>query len=404
MDRAAISGGAVLVDDRGRVAALGPDPSVPAPPDAELVDLGAALLLPGLINTHTHLELTGFAAGDPDPEFAAWIRNLRTLKERRTADEYAAAARRGIEECWAAGVTTIAETGDSGAVLAALAAMGGSGIVYQEVFGPHPDQLEHSLGGLAERVTVLRARASGRVRLGVSPHAPYTVSGPLYRAVARWARAEALPLALHLAESKAETELVTQGRGAFASAWQARGIPLQSVARSPVAYLDGLGVLGPDTLCIHTVQVDPEDIGLLASRGVAIAHCPLSNARHAHGTAPLEALLGAGLRVGVGTDSVASVGRLDLLAEVRAARSLAGLGAEAALRLVTIDAARALGLQDEIGSITTGKWADLTAVPAPDRAADPYEAALVARPGDTRVTCLSGRLVHRRAREALPTA
>jgi 5-methylthioadenosine/S-adenosylhomocysteine deaminase len=402
MDAAPIPDAAVLVDGMGRIAAIGPDRDVPAPQGIEQLDLGRAVLLPGLVNTHTHLELTGFEDAAPEAGFPEWIRRIRAIKAARTPEEYLAAARRGIAECWAAGVTTIAETGDTGAVFAGLIEMGASGIVYQEVFGPHPAQCEESMAGLRAQVGSMRTRATGRVRVGVSPHAPYTVSGPLYQAVAGWAREERLPVAVHLAESRAETELVTSGAGAFAVAWRARGIPLPAEAgagdfRSPVAYLDSLGVLGPETLCIHTVQIDAPDIDCLAARGVAVAHCPLSNRRHGHGDAPLAALHRAGVRLGAGTDSVASVGRLDLLAEARAARGLAGLSAAQALGLVTMGAARALGLEAETGTLTRGKWADVVAVEVARAGGDgPEEAVLAASPADTVLTMSGGRVVYRR--------
>lgn len=159
-------------------------------------------------------------------------------------------------------------------------------------------------------------------------------------------------------------------------------------------------MLGPTTLCIHAIQLSPADIALLARRDVSLAHCPLSNARHRHGAAPLSALRLAGIRVGLGTDSVASVGRLDCFAEARAARELGGLSAEAAVALATLEGARALGLEGETGSLTPGKWADLVAVDpanqtvAPERS--PAEAVLGAGPEGVRLTVLGGRVVYRR--------
>ncbi len=359
----AIAGGAVLIGADGRIAAVGRDAEVPAPDEAPRRTFPDAVVVPGFVNVHTHLELTGFEGQVEADDFAGWIRLLRELKDKRPTAEYLAAARRGLADCWAAGVTTIADTGDRGVAIQALADAGGSGVVYQEVFGPHPDQLAESLAGLKAKVAELREFESPRVRVGVSPHAPYTVSGPLYRAVADYARSEGLPLAVHLAESPAETQLLRAAEGPFAEAWQRRGIPLAGLpGRSPVAWLEQHGVLGEDTLCIHLVQVDADDLARLARAGVAVAHCPLSNRRHGHGDAPLARLLAAGLRVGVGTDSVASVTRLDLLAEARAARTLADLSWDQALALVTLEGARALGLAGEIGSLAPGKWGDLAVI------------------------------------------
>ena len=313
-------------------------------------------------------------------------------------EEVAAAAHEGLADCWAAGVTTVADTGDSGSVIRALAAVGGSGIAYQEVFGPHPSQCEESLAGLRQQVDTLGAFARGRVRIGVSPHAPYTVSGSLYKSTATWARDEGLPLAAHVAESPAESELLARGEGAFAEAWRGRGIPMPSpLGHTPVEWLDRHGVLGERTLCIHLIQVTAGDRRLLAAAGAAVAHCPLSNRAHAHGAAPLAAFLAEGLRVGLGTDSVVSVGTLDLLAVARAAAAIAGLDPDAALSLCTIGGARALGLQGEIGTLSPGKWGDFALIRPTLATAklSPAARVLGSGPRDVVATYLGGKVVHR---------
>jgi len=392
-----IPDGALLIDARGRITAVGRAGEVPRPDDIPEEFFPDAALIPGLVNTHTHLELSGLESATERTDFSTWIRMVRELKARRGASEFLNAARRGIAECWAAGVTTVADTGDSGAVVEALAECDGSGIAYVEVFGPHPDQLDESLADLKARVTALRGHARGRVRIGVSPHAPYSVSGALYGAVAAWARAGGLPVAVHLAESDAECALLASNTGAFAEMWRRRGIPApEPQGSTPVEWLARHRVLGPDTLCIHVVKAGERDIALLAEAGAAIAHCPLSNRAHGHGDAPLERFLAAGIRVGCGTDSVLSVGGLDLLAEVRAARRLAGLTADRAFRLCTSDAARAIGMGDDIGSLTAGKWGDVAVIGIPVHG-DPVEGVLASRPADVQATCLSGRYVYRRA-------
>jgi cytosine/adenosine deaminase-related metal-dependent hydrolase len=396
----AIECGAVLVDSDGRIEAVGPDPLVPRPADVPGETFPDDILLPGLVNTHTHLELSGFDFGaPPERDFRSWIGRVRAVKEARSADGFLAAARQGVLDCWAAGVTTVADTGDSGSVIQALAELGGSGIAYQEVFGPHPEQADQSLAGLRARVGALARYEVGRVRLGVSPHAPYTVSGPLYSAVAEWARTARLPIAVHLAESPAESDLLLRGSGPFADAWRERGIPIKAgPAITPVAWLDRHGVLGDRTLCIHVVQADDADLARLARRGSAVAHCPLSNSAHGHGVAPLAGFLAHGLRVGVGTDSVLSVGALDLLAETRAARRLGALDAAAALALVTIGGAQALGLDGEIGSLEPGKWADCVVLHPGHSGGDPAEQVLQSRREDVVATFLGGRDVYRSER------
>lgn len=355
-----IARGAVLVGEDGRIAAIGPDDAVPAPPGAVAEPHPGALLLPGLVNAHTHLELTGLAQATWHASFPEWIRHIRQAKAARAPADFLAAARQGVRDCWREGVTTVADTGDTGAVAQALAELGGRGIAYHEVFGPHPDQRDASLAGLQARVAELAAWASPRVRIGVSPHAPYTVSGPLLQAVTAWAREAGLPVAMHLAESLDEHELFVTRTGGFAQMWQARGIPLPEGRWTPVEWVEHHGALGEGTLCVHVVHATERELALLAARGCGIAHCPLSNRAHRHGAAPLAAMRRLELAVGVGTDSVVSVGRLDLRAEARAAGALAGLDAAAQLRLCTLDAARAIGLAHEVGSLEVGKWGDLS--------------------------------------------
>jgi 5-methylthioadenosine/S-adenosylhomocysteine deaminase len=398
-----IRDGAVLIGEDGRVAVVGADADVPGPPGVPAERLGETVLLPGLVNAHTHLELTGLGPEVVETDFPAWLGRIREVKARRTAAEFLAAARNGLAQCHASGVTTIADTGDSGAVIQVLAEAGGSGVAFQEAFGPDPAACDATLAALESRLDE-QARFTGpRVRLGVSPHAPYTVSGPLYRAVAGLAARRALPLAVHLAESPAERDFVAHGRGPFTAAWARRGIPPltdpshQPPGRpvSPTGWLAWHGVLGRSTLCIHGVQVDHDDVAALAAAGAGLAHCPISNRAHRHGDAPLRAFLAAGIPVGLGTDSEVSVGTPDLFAEARAARAGAGLDARKALRLMTADAARAIGLGATVGRLAPGSWGDLVALRI-GAGQEVEDAVLAAGPAQVAATWLAGREVFRR--------
>jgi len=237
-----IEDGAVLVDDRGKIAAVGPHARVPSPEDAERLEFADAALVPGLVNCHTHLELTHLAGKNAEREFASWIRAIRALKDATTPEEFSHSACQGVRDCWAMGVTCVADTGSSGAPFEALAGLGGRGVYYQEVFGPDPAKCGASLAELKQALARLSPLASSQRRLGVSPHAPYTVSEVLYRAVADFARRERLPVAVHLAESREETQLVRDGTGPFADALRARGIAIRPRGVSPVRYLLQLGV------------------------------------------------------------------------------------------------------------------------------------------------------------------
>ena len=380
-----IEDGAVLIDANGRIAAVGPNRTVPTPRRVRSLHFPDADLMPGLVNCHTHLELTYLGGGTKhvEPEFVKWIRRIRELKAATASEAFYDAAVAGVRACWSHGVTCVADTGSTGAVMRALHDLGGRGIVYREVFGPDSAQWTASMTELEAAVRALRRLATAQLVLGVSPHAPYTVSAPLYEAVAGFARRERLPMAVHVAESREETALVRDGAGPFADALRARGIDVTPQRCSPVAYLLKLGVIRHGTLCIHCVQVDGADVEVLRATRATVAHCPLSNRAHAHGTLLLPVLRNARVATGIGTDSVVSVGELDLWAEAEAA----GLRGHAAIRALTIEGARALGWGREIGSLEVGKAADLVA----------FRFAALRRPSPppaAQLTVVSGKIVH----------
>jgi len=384
---APIHDGVVAVDG-DHIVYVGPRQGAPR---AEERDLGNALLLPGLVNTHTHLELTAMRGFLEDLDFRGWILRLTTAKRAVLSREMLLdAARYGIAEGLRRGITTFADTCDSGVAFDAMVERGVRGIMYQEVFGPDPSQCAGSLAELREKIACLRPRQTALVRVGVSPHAPYTVSDSLFAAVARYARDEALPIAIHIAESQVEQDLVTAGSGVFADGLRGRGIQVQPRARTPVELLASLDVLSARPLLIHCVRLDDADIRTVAATRCAVAHCPASNAKLGHGVAPLTALLGAGITVGLGSDSMASNNSMDLLEEARLAvlfqRGRMGsheeVSAQSALRLATLDGARALGIDHEVGSLEPGKVADLAAFPldAVGPVHDPVSAAIFALP------------------------
>ncbi|HEV2148267.1 MAG TPA: amidohydrolase family protein [Longimicrobiaceae bacterium] len=401
--------GAVLVGADGRIAAVGPRAAIEPPEGAEVVEVGEAALLPGLVNVHAHPELALFRGGLEDLGFRDWILRLVGAKRAALHDgDYGLAARWTMVESLRAGITTLAATEMSGAAVGALREAGMRGVVYRETFGPDPAQAPESMAELRTAVDHLRREESELVRVGISPHAPYTVSDPLFAAAAEYALAEGLPLATHAAESAVEEELVVRGGGDFAPGLRTRGIPTPARGRSTVEMLERLGVLRTRPLLIHAVRLDADDVRRIADAGAAVAHCPVANARLGHGVAPYAELRHAGVRVGLGTDSVGSNNRLDLLEEARTAsvlhraahRSPDLLPAADLLRLCTLDGARALGLDDRIGSLEPGKDADLCAVslaaPHARPVHDPLAALFhAARGADVTLAAVRGRILFR---------
>lgn len=365
---APIAQGAVLVEG-ARIVWVGAETSAPMD-SVQVVALGNAVLMPGLVNAHSHLELTAMRGFLEGFAFREWLRTLTIVRrDVLTADDLLDSSRVGIIEGLAHGITTFADTTDSAAPLAAMRDMGVRGIGYVEVFGPDPAQCDDSMARLAERVDALRMLDTSLVSTGISPHAPYTVSTSLFRAAAQYARAESLPMAVHIAESAAEFAFVVRGEGVFADKLRERSIAVAPQARSPIALLDGCGVLDARPLLIHAIQIDEDDCLRIADSGSSIVHCPVSNAKLGHAIAPLDRMLSHQIATGLGTDSVASNDRMHLIEEARQAclfHSIRSgqpdsLHPSQALELATLGGARALGLESYIGTLEPGKQADLAA-------------------------------------------
>jgi 5-methylthioadenosine/S-adenosylhomocysteine deaminase len=331
-----------------------------------------AVILPGIVNAHSHLEYSVYAGfGDGRP-FGSWLGTHIARKRALSYGEMIAIARRGAADSLAAGITTTADYSFSGAAAAAADELGLRAIVYLEVFGSEPAKAEQRFGELRSRVG-----ETDLVRIGISPHAPYTCSVDVYR----WCLSLGIPVGTHLAESANENEWLEHGTGPMAAN---RDVLVEPTGLPSVATL--AGVLCPELLCAHCVEVDAAEIALLARHDVPVVHCPRSNAVLGCGIAPLADLRAVGLRVGLGTDSPASTPSFDPWEELRAAvyasrareRRPDALGAEDALRLATLGGARALGLDAELGSLTPGKRADITVVSLAGSPYDPVEDPYVA--------------------------
>ncbi len=343
VEGAPIERGAVAIED-GRIAAVG-----------TIGELGAgehhagAVIVPGFVNAHSHLEYAVYAGFGDGLEFAPWLQLHMARKRLLERDDMVAIARLGAAQCLASGISTTGDASFSGAAATAMDELGLRGIVYLEAFG---DELRDNV-----------AFTSDRVRAGLSPHAPYSATPALYRECLE----TGLPVATHFAESPAEEEWLVHGTGPMASCSDFFPAPLGETGIRAVARAGGLG---PQVVAAHCVTVDTEEIALLAEHDVAIAHCPRSNALLGCGVAPLAELRAAGLRIGLGTDSPASAPSFDMFAELRAAVYAArarekrpdALSASDALELATLGSARALGLDEEVGSLVPGKHADLAVV------------------------------------------
>jgi cytosine/adenosine deaminase-related metal-dependent hydrolase len=365
VDRDPIADGAVAIED-GRIVEIG---------TIERLGRGrhfaGSAIAPAFVNAHSHLEYAVYTGFGDGLHFAPWISLHMERKSALSFEEMLAIARLGAAECLASGIGTVADASFSGAAALAAAELGLRAIVGLEIFGSDAGRALAHFECLRD---VVEPALSQRVRLAVSPHAPYTTSLELYRA----ARELELPLLTHLSESHSERAWMENGSGYFA---QLAGLLVPPAGVSGIRLLAQNGLLGPETIAAHCVDLEPDEIELLATNDVAVAHCPRSNGYLGCGFAPLAALRRAGVRVGIGTDSPASTPSFDLFEELRTAIAVArarernsdALTARDALRLATLDGARALGLEHETGSLTPGKQADVVIVALSETSLVPWE-------------------------------
>jgi 5-methylthioadenosine/S-adenosylhomocysteine deaminase len=434
----AIEDGA-LAFEGSDIVAVGPRTEIVSRfPEADAENFGDAAILPGLVNAHSHLELTvmrGFLEREEN-DFSAWLRKLTLARLTMTAEDLLVSATCGAIEAARAGVTCLGDASSAASqAIGAMRLVGLRGIVYQESFGPDPNVAKENVAKLRDQISELRTLERGLVRVGVSPHAPYTVSGPQLELISRLAIDEKLPLMMHAAESKAEKLFMLKGQGVFAEGLRARGIEWQAPGISTIQYLQRHGVLETKPLFAHCVDADDSDLELINRNSASIAHCPKSNAKLGHGRAPFSEFIKQGIKVGLGSDSVASNNTCDLLEEARFATLIArlnggrsptvrqGLGfdesdaiqalsdgratapvtAEQALFTATLGGARALGLDNEIGGLAEGMQADLTVVnlsgPHQEPVGDPVAALVFASSGrDVLRTTVAGQEIYRDGR------
>ena len=405
-------GGVVI--DAGRIVDVGTrEVLLETFPSATTENFGEAVILPGFVNCHSHLEITAMRGflDSVEHDFFSWLIKLTVTRgEKLTDKDIEIAAVAGAMEGARGGVTCFGDIGRYGrAGLEALKANGLRGVVFQETeFSPNDKTAAEDFEKLKDKFLALREDETPLVKMGLSPHSPYTVGPDLFRRITEYALREELKTTIHAAESAEERELMEDGTGFFAEMHKKYGSDWQSPHCSTIEYLSNLGVLAAKPLLAHCVTVSDSDIELIAASGTRVAHCPKSNAKFAHGWAPFERFLDAGLPVGFGSDSVASNNSCDILEEGRfavlGARNRVGwkrfITDREAIETATLGGARALGLENDIGTLEPGKQADLIAISLANIAQQPVHdvhAALVfaSNARDVLMTTVAGEEIYR---------
>lgn len=413
-----IENGAVAIDG-DLIVAVGSRESIAAQfPAVSIEDFGLSAILPGFVNCHSHLELTAFRnqLDDVEHDFRSWLLKLNSLRAALSDEDIIASAVAGAVEGARAGVTCFGDIGRMGhAGGAALKQVGLRGVVFQETeFSPDNGTADADFLNLATKYEQLREEETDLVKIGISPHSPYTVGSRLFELIAQYAILNRVPLSIHAAESADETELLMHGTGLFRELYERFDLEWHSPHCTPIEYLERLGVLSTKPLLAHCIAVSATDIQKIESYGAKIAHCPKSNAKFGHGYAPFEAFLDAGITVGLGSDSVASNNICDLLEESRFAALIARnrcgsphevrastsrfISAKQMLETATLGGAKALGLDHLIGTLEVGKQADIAVISLNHPATQPVgdiNAALVfaASAANVKMAMVSGNVV-----------
>jgi aminodeoxyfutalosine deaminase len=371
---APIRGGAVAIDG-GRIVSVG------ARDGSEDIALGRVAVLPGLVNAHTHLELSYLHGRiSPASSFLGWVRPmLAARRERAGMDDQAvlSAAADAIRRARLTGTALVGDVSNTLAVVPLLRDAGMPACVFHELIGFRGVDADEQVA--AARHAIDSLSSGDDVRLSLAPHAPYSVSPALFSAIRRNLDEDDTRLVstVHLGESPEEVELLKKGTGPWRALLEEIGVwneTWQVPACSAVEYLSDLGFLQNSVLAVHGVQLEGSDLSRLRTLGVTVVSCPRSNRYVGVGSPPLEAFYAMDLDVALGTDSLASVEDLDMFNELAEARRIAPrVPAHALLQSATLTGATALGFADDYGSIEPGKRAALIAVRVPEGVNDVEE-------------------------------
>ena len=344
--------------------------------DAPRVELPDRLLLPGLVNAHTHLELATTPTWAYEGDFVDWVRRIRTTwpvadDPMHTANRQAAvaAARRGAELCQAAGVLRVGDISRFVAVVDAVAEAGMQGVGYVELFGVGPPWDQQAITRIEWLQTAARRRPPGGMRLGLQPHAPYSAGPAVFDRAVR----SPLPVATHLAETEAERQFVADAAGAFRAfleqigKWDDAFAGCYGDGRTPVRWLGDVADSPAAAnvrpmLCAHCNYVSDDDITLIADRGWSVAYCPRASAYFGHAGHRYRDMLEADVNVCLGTDSIICTGDLSILNEMRRLYQRDAVDPRTLLAMATTRGMRGLGLDPIDATFATGARPGLIAI------------------------------------------
>ncbi|GFO57268.1 metal-dependent hydrolase [Geomonas sp. Red276] len=365
-----IAGGAIVVDN-GLIRAVGPLKELRGAFDAPVTEFTGCTIIPGLVNAHTHLELTHFSAWKVRKEldylpktYVEWIQQVVKIRRALQPGEVELSVREGLRLSLESGTTAVGEILTDFTLAPIYRNSPLAGRIFFEVLGHDLYQCD----ALIERVEKSAAEIDGELLPGISPHTPYTASACLFKGAHELSGRLGLRKAVHLSEPEEEVAFMHGTTGPFAEIlypmahWE-EYLPHPRRTTS-TRYLDSLGVLDSSTLAIHAVHVTPDDVAILKERGVTVVLCPRSNDRLFVGTAPHHLFKKMGVPLAIGTDSLASNDSLSILDELRFLQQVAPgeFSGNELLTMATLGGAKSLGIEQTTGTLEAGKRGDFLVI------------------------------------------
>jgi len=389
---------AVHLTKEGRISKIEKRYSPPADKETEIIDWGSAVIMPGLINAHTHLELTHLIKKITKfNSFTDWISQLVKKRRTWTKEDYIASADEGIRLSIESGTTLVGDIASNDFSWYAAEKTKIRIILFEELVAFSPEDADKALNQLK-----LRIERNGNNKLllhGISPHAPYSVSPVLYRRMAQFAGKRKMLIATHVAETIAEQQFIKKGTGEFYDFLNSIAVipkEWKHPGMSPIKYVVSLGMTGDSSILIHCNYLDDEDIDKIYKTHSHVVYCPRSHDYFGHKRHPIRKLLDSGINVALGTDSLASNETLSILDEMRFINiNRKDINAEEIFRAATVNGAAALSFQKNLGLLRKGYIADMTVLKLPELKIKDLLQNILEGAGECIGTIVNGRILWR---------
>ncbi|MDP6924117.1 MAG: amidohydrolase family protein [Candidatus Scalindua sp.] len=391
-----IENGALLINDGGKIKFAGQFKDIDDADSYKTIDLGNSAIVPGLINTHTHLELTNMhKCINGKGIFTDWIRQLIDAKKDWSESEYTLSIRDGIESSLKSGTTTIVDITRNGIALNELLASNIRKLLFFEIINFDPDTAEDTIKDFKELISGIST--DDLLSIGIFPHAPYTVSDKLYRKCRDISEECNIRTATHIAETEDEVEFLTSGAGHFVALlndfkmlnrWNHPGL-------SPINYLNNIGFLNNECILIHCNYLTEDEIGVIEKSKSNVVFCPRSHEFFRHKDHPFPSLKDRGINIALGTDSLASNDTLSILDEMKFIRnSYPEIEPNYIFKMGTIAGAVALQMDDCIGQLHPGYYADIAVIEFQDTDVSNIYDGIFSQDSECVLTIVSGEICY----------